>query len=433
MGIKMLDICIQISSNQDAHELRNLVQASEGYKFLCNKINQEEIKVHSCTDYKLINEYGELYEDDKSKTRDLIINFIERIEIVLHSDELAIRNHRKSNFIDYLKSRFGFQSDLVIVSTNSPVSETNLKQFLSNEFSISEYEKSKAVYTRGYFGLKKIFVYSNESSSQYEDLKDEKMNKIYFLLDSLSSIPSYDALESCMQALRYSFKQNDLNSVLEIHYAGSERIELVKSELFKNDKFFKCLGLDDEQKKNQFLESKLFMKENKVAQESLFQTCAKYFSSVNEINQAPGFILVLGSAYEHDVYNFIKSKFNIEYNSAIEEYNSYDFIHVFNFCDGSFKKGELKSKCEVMKSEMKSLYLIEYLNPRPQMIDKDMNVLLSVFTASELRKWLKIVFTGDTENWQNVKEVFSKNDLFFSYLGIMDEHLYTRNFSSVEI
>jgi len=229
----MLEIAIQNTNANDQIEIKKLC-LYEGFKSLCKKLNNDgsdqssdedfvdlgmkssstndnesiqqqtsiikkstnndeifERKIHFCKDYNSIGDFGDLYEQDESKILDNMITFIEKIKSKLEIEELANIVQSKSSFIERLKSLIDLWSYNIVISS-SPSTEKKLKQFLSENFSIGNYEKSIVEYNYGwilgYFYLVYVNTYPNfrELRTKCRKLKNYKIQKIYVLFDNMS-------------------------------------------------------------------------------------------------------------------------------------------------------------------------------------------------------------------------------------------------------
>jgi hypothetical protein len=144
-------------------------------------------------------------------------------------------------------------------------------------------------------------------------------------------------------------------------------------------------------------------------------------------NLAKDVYLIAGSASEENIRLLLKKKFNLDsYNPFISKYDLNNNIRVVvncNFHKYDFDFNKFENVCNEIKSNLKEIICLENLNPRPETMQQDMNILRDVFTSKELKSLLVICFTSSKQlNLKEIqKDTKSFNFLFHDVLKIQND------------
>ena len=138
---------------------------------------------------------------------------------------------------------------------------------------------------------------------------------------------------------------------------------------------------------------------------------------------------ILCSQNVGSIKKFLKQKeynFNYDQNIYKYKYGNRKFYINCNFHRLDTKIDSLK---EFTKNDIKRIYLLENLNPRPETLDNDMTILSGLFTKQKLEHILKIYFTCNShQSLETIRSEFLKFDSFFDYLGIRNDEEKKRKF-----
>ena len=136
------------------------------------------------------------------------------------------------------------------------------------------------------------------------------------------------------------------------------------------------------------------------------------------------YILLTGSASSEYVKTFLNDKYKITYEPTTIEYKLNSSTKLIVSCDLNKAAFDLKSfelKYNEIKSGLKQIVCIENLNPRPETLDADLNVLSKVFSSLELRNYLNIVFKSSSQRDLDLSEIRKSSASFnvlFNALGL---------------
>jgi hypothetical protein len=168
-------------------------------------------------------------------------------------------------------------------------------------------------------------------------------------------------------------------------------------------------------------------------------------SNLTESERYKEIYLITGSASEENIRLLLKKKFNLDtYNPSTKEYSLSDdciqivvncnlFRHDFSFID-------FKNKCNEIKSDLKEIICLENLNPRPETLVDDMNILKKVFASKELKEKMTICFTSSQQ--KNLSEVqsyaknfdFLFNDVLMIQNGSLEKEEYiNKNIKTLDV
>ena len=325
-------------------------------------------------------------------------------------------NFLNTTYLDWIRSitptfpDFIWSYELVIGSGN----EDLIGRFLDKKFKVKYYKEIDS-YRFGSTNMNVIYVNCNLNepffdSKNFTEKVEEmkfKISRIY-LLESLNE----ERLKNDTEKIKSVLDTTQLKTSLDIYINCEENIDKIKSEVTKYSLVLDNLGLNEETEKNNFINNNIFDLKKIL------------------INPVPGYVwsfkLVVGSTTEDNLQHFFKLKFAIDYDKTQDlfTYDPLGTIWVYvncNFHRMSFNFDEFLSMCEKYRSKICRIYLLENLNPRPETLENDINILSRVFTQNELRDYIKIYFTGQNENLDAIKTDFEKFNSFFNYLGIDDE------------
>ena len=149
--------------------------------------------------------------------------------------------------------------------------------------------------------------------------------------------------------------------------------------------------------------------------------------------------MIAGSASEANIKLLLSKKFNFDsYDPKINEYNVTNSIKVVINCGfhkNNFDIDSFKRKYSEIQKDLKEIICLENLNPRPETMLQDMNILRDVFTTSELRNKMIICFTSSSpislKEIQHAANEF--NHLFDSVLMMQSESKQKQEFISNNI
>ena len=136
--------------------------------------------------------------------------------------------------------------------------------------------------------------------------------------------------------------------------------------------------------------------------------------------KGPKCVLLIPSVSEHNIALFTKQKYSITYDPTIKEYTRANgqqvkLVIYSNLNRLSFDLNEFKAKCSEIRRNLSEIVLIENLNPRPETLENDLNIISRVFRSHELRSLLRICFTSSSKslNLNEIKgDVLNFNVLF---------------------
>jgi GTP-binding protein EngB required for normal cell division len=313
-----------------------------------------------------------------------ITNFLRQIEAQINSRELNKSLKREEN------------QNLILASAKQDLVDMILKVYYKNESNL----------------VLDLNANLNPSIS---------FEKIIFIIEASES--------NCLEKFRKQVKALKLSNTekykkIKIFYIYSTEDELKESNVFS---FYLACSItsfrfkfDDEildyYKETFVLEKKSALVE-KIAQ--LYPAKEKTIQKI-EPERKREVYLITGSASEDNIKLLLKKKFNLEnYNSSTKDYSlSDDFIRVLVDCN-LFKQGfslsEFRSKCNEIKSDLKEIVCFENLNPRPDTLVDDMNILKRVFSSKELRDKMVICFTSNQTIKLSEVQSYAKN---FDFLFI---------------
>ena len=99
--------------------------------------------------------------------------------------------------------------------------------------------------------------------------------------------------------------------------------------------------------------------------------------------------------------------------------NHFKIIEYCNLNKLSFDKNDFRRKIQA-ETNLKAIICIENLNPRPETLLNDINILKNTFTAADLRNNLYFYFTFSTKHvdLNEFREAFLEYDMIFEYLNI---------------
>ena len=139
------------------------------------------------------------------------------------------------------------------------------------------------------------------------------------------------------------------------------------------------------------------------------------------------YILLTGSASSEYVRTFLGDKYQISYEPTTNEYKLNSSTQLIVKCDLNKAAFDLKSfelKYNEIKDGLKQIVCIENLNPRPETLEADLNVLSKVINSKELRNYLFIVFKSSTKPDSDLSEIRSSSanfNVLFNALGLKSQ------------
>ena len=249
-------------------------------------------------------------------------------------------------------------------------------------------------------------------TEKIEKIKPNKINKVYYLCHDLSASTLVD-FERYLKILYEHLTDHNLKDILKIFYSSEE-----KSVPFKNFCFLEKYFTFKSDKLSAFINKSTFQLDIFLNGEK------KRFDFFNDLVTSK--YLVTGSASEQSISKLLSKEFKTNFISSKLEYDYSSFAmpkRIYVRCDlnrSRFDKNEFKCFCNKIKPS--KIFLIENLNPRPETLENDMNILAGVFTRNELRDNVNIFFTGSNANMDSIKSSFLSFNSFFNYLGICNEY-----------
>ena len=136
------------------------------------------------------------------------------------------------------------------------------------------------------------------------------------------------------------------------------------------------------------------------------------------------YILLTGSASSDYVRTFLNEKYKISYEPASNEYKLNSSTRLIVSCElnrAAFDSKSFELKYNEIKAGLKQIVCIENLNPRPETLEADLNVLGKVVSPQELKKYLHIVFKSSSQNDLDLSEIRKSSENFhvlFAALGL---------------
>lgn len=111
-------------------------------------------------------------------------------------------------------------------------------------------------------------------------------------------------------------------------------------------------------------------------------------------------IIITGSANEEKIKTVMKYLFDLEYDSYFKEYKSkcFDIYVNTKLNTSSFDLNEFQKSCKNYNVSLNCIICIENLNPRPETLLNDLEILSNTFKTNDLRDKLNILFTSSNEN-----------------------------------
>ena len=191
----------------------------------------------------------------------------------------------------------------------------------------------------------------------------------------------------------------------------NKRLERL-TEILNDKSFFKKESMEQAFE----LIEKLFIEYKQISDSEINHIEIRNFSHVE---------LVLGSADDFSLNKFLSYKKFTKYDEQndlfMDKEGKYLVYVNCKFYRFSFNINEFKANCEKIRSKLSRIYLLQNLNPRPETLDHDMNILSRVFTKKELSDNIQIYFTGLNDNLESFKDEFVKFNCFFDTLGIKNK------------
>ena len=155
------------------------------------------------------------------------------------------------------------------------------------------------------------------------------------------------------------------------------------------------------------------------------------YESEMKLRRGEKCILIAGSTDDDSrklIYNHL---FDLEYNSSerIIKANNFTIIDYSDFNRSSFKFKQFENNCEQIKKNLRAIICIENLNPRPETMLKDIQILNRVYDSDFLKKHLYFICTlqkpkqdyCQNKSLEKVRNEFLHLTDFFSNLDINGE------------
>ena len=138
-------------------------------------------------------------------------------------------------------------------------------------------------------------------------------------------------------------------------------------------------------------------------------------------------ILITGSSTEYKLTEFMKKRFDIDYNPSNHEYYIFkNLVKVLICADlnrSKFDSAKFKKTCADIEGSLLEVVLIENLNPRPETLENDLSKTSRVFLASQLKRYLFIHFTssGEEKQIEDIKRDVKNFNVLFDAIGIRSD------------
>ena len=318
---------------------------------------------------------------DKNK----ITNFLKQIEAQINNPELLNKRLKR-----------GDNQNLILASAKQDLVDMILKAYYKNESNLV------------------LDLNANVSPNVY-------FEKIIFIIEASEN----NCLEKFLKQVKaLKLSNTEKYKKIKIFYIYSNEEELKESNVFS---FYLACSITsfrfkfDHEILDYYKETFILEEKNSLVQKiaQLYPAKEKTIKKIEPESNREVY-LITGSASEDNIRLLLKKKFNLDnYNPSIKEYSlSDDYIRVLVDCNlfkHDFSLSEFRNKCNAIKSDLKEIICFENLNPRPETLVDDMNILKRVFSSKELKDKMVICFTSNQKLKLSEVQSYAKN---FDFLFI---------------